>query len=213
VSDLPLASSFASLHDFFHSPGFIIARDAAVSLAVVFWLGLALWVYRDARRRIGEPVLVFLSTLVGLALPYIGPVVYLVFRPPETLDDARTRRAELRLFEQQLLARSQPSCPVCSTAVESDYVACPVCMTMFRHQCANCSAPLELLWQMCPYCAKPIEPAQGDLDAALTAEAKKIALVDDTIPLVPQPSLAPSTAEMRRAQFPAPSAVQLQSRD
>ena len=29
-------------------------------------------------------------------------------------------------------------------------------------------------------------PSQVDLDAALTAEAKTIALVDDTIPLVPQ---------------------------
>ena len=34
-------------------------------LAVVFWLGLAPWVFRDARRRIGEPLLVFLATLVG----------------------------------------------------------------------------------------------------------------------------------------------------
>jgi hypothetical protein len=40
---------------------------------------------------------------------------------------------------------------------------------------------------MCPYCATPVEPSQADLDAALTAEAQRIALVDDTIPLVPQP--------------------------
>lgn len=185
VFDLPLSSSFTSVHDFFHSTGFVVARNAAVSLTVVFWLGLALWVYRDARRRIGEPVLVFLSTLVGLALPFIGPVVYLVFRPSETLEDARSRRVELRALEQQL-ARSQPACPVCSTAVEPDYVACPVCMTMLREQCARCHAPLEQLWQMCPYCATPVEVPHGDLDAALTAEAKTIALVDDSIPLVPQ---------------------------
>ena len=184
MTGLPLLSSFTSIHDFFHSTGFVIARNAAVSLAVVFWLGLALWVYRDARRRIGEPVLVFLSTLVGLALPFIGPVVYLVFRPSETLEDVRSRRVELQALEQQL-ARSQPACPVCSSAVEPDYVACPVCTTMLRDQCAMCHAPLEQLWQMCPYCATPVEPSQGDLDAALTAEAK-IALVDDTMPLVPQ---------------------------
>jgi hypothetical protein len=39
---------------------------------------------------------------------------------------------------------------------------------------------------MCPYCATRVEPPQADLDAALTAEATTIALVDDTIPLVPQ---------------------------
>ena len=58
-------------------------------------------------------------------------------------------------------------------------------MKMLREQCAKCDAPLEQLWQMCPYCATPVGPPQVDLDAALTAEAK-IALVDDTIPLVPR---------------------------
>jgi hypothetical protein len=57
---------------------------------------------------------------------------------------------------------------------------------MLRGQCRRCNAPLEPLWQMCPYCASPIEPPATDLDAALTAEAKTISLVDDTIPLVPQ---------------------------
>jgi hypothetical protein len=184
VLDLPLASSFNSLHGLFHSTAFVVARNAAVSLAVVFWLGLGLWVFRDARRRIGQPILVLLATLVGFALPYIGAVVYLVFRPSETLEDVRSRRVELRALEQQL-ARSRPACPVCSSAIEPDYIACPVCTTMLRDQCARCNAPLEQLWQMCPYCATPVEPPHGDLDAALTGEAK-IALVDDTIPLVPQ---------------------------
>jgi hypothetical protein len=56
---------------------------------------------------------------------------------------------------------------------------------MLRDQCARCNAPLEELWQMCPYCATPVVPQQLNLDVAPAAEAK-IALVDDTIPLVPQ---------------------------
>ena len=185
VIDLPLLTSFTSLHDLFHSTGFVIARDAAISLAVVFWLGLAYWVHRDARRRIGDPFLVFLATLVGLAPPYIGPVVYLLFRPAETLDDVRSRRVELQALEQQL-ARSQQACPVCNSWVDPDYVACPVCTTMLRQPCAACKAPLEPLWQICPYCTAPVGPSQVDLDTALTAETKRIARVDDTIPLVPQ---------------------------
>jgi hypothetical protein len=185
VFGLPLSSSFTSLHDLFHSTGFVVARNVAIALAVVFWLGLAFWVYRDARRRIRDPILVCFATLLGLAPPYIGPVVYLLFRPSDTLEDARSRRFELQALEQQL-ARSQPSCPVCRSWVEADYLACPVCTTMLRQPCARCNAPLEALWQMCPYCASPVEPPQVDLDAALTAEAKTISLVDDTIPLVPQ---------------------------
>jgi hypothetical protein len=188
VIPLTLASSVPTLHglhDFFHSTGFVIARNSAIVLAAVFWLGLAYWVHKDARRRTGNPFLVFLATLLGLAPPYIGPVVYLLFRPSETRDDVRSRRVELRVLEQQLV-RSQLACPVCSSAVESDYLACPVCTTMLRKPCAKCTAPLEPLWQMCPYCASPVEPAQVDLDAALTAEAKTIALLGDNVPLVPQ---------------------------
>jgi hypothetical protein len=182
-----LSSSLASIHGFhglFHSTGFAVARTLAIVLAVVFWLGLAFWVHKDARRRIGDPFLVFLATLLGLA-PYIGPVVYLLFRPAEALEDVLSRRVELQALEQQL-ARSLPTCPVCTSTVESDYLACPVCTTLLRQPCARCEAPLEPLWQMCPYCATPIEPPQVDLDAALTAEAHTITLIDDTIPLAPQ---------------------------
>jgi hypothetical protein len=185
VVESPLFSSFTTLQDLVHSTGFVVARDVAIALAVVFWLGLAFWVHRDARRRIRDPFLVFFATLVGLAPPYIGPVVYLLFRPSETLDDVRTRRAELQALEQQL-ARSQPACPVCSSSIEPEYIACPVCTTILRQPCATCSAPLEPLWQMCPYCASAVAPSQVDLDAALMAEAKTITLVNDAMPLVPQ---------------------------
>jgi hypothetical protein len=179
--------SVAAIHDFLHSTGFVIARNFAIFLAVVFWLALAFWVHKDARRRVADPFLVFTATLLGLVPPYIGPVVYLLFRPAETLEDMRSRRVELQALEQQL-ARGRPTCPICIAPVEPDYLACPVCTTTLRQPCARCNAPLEPLWQVCPYCTSPIafEPSQVDLDAALTAEAQTISLVDDPIPLVPQ---------------------------
>jgi hypothetical protein len=187
VIAIPLASATKTLsgdHGFLHSTGVAMATDVAACLAVVFWLGLAFWVYRDARRRTRDPFLRLLATLLGLA-PYIGPVVYLLFRPSETLDDVRSRRVELQVLEQQL-ARTEPRCPTCNTSVASDYLACPVCTTMLREPCTKCNAPLEPLWQMCPYCATHVELSPADLDAALTGEAQTIALVND-IPLVPQP--------------------------
>jgi len=168
-----LFATFSSLHGVFHSTAFVVARNLAIFLAVVFWLALAYWVHKDARRRIDDPWLVGLATLLGLLPPYIGPLVYLLFRPAETLEDIRSRRAELRALEQHL-GRARPSCPVCSTAVESDYLVCPVCTTQLRKACTTCDAALEPLWQMCPYCTAPIEPSALDLDAALTAEARAL---------------------------------------
>lgn len=69
---LLLSSSITSIHGihgFFHSTGFVIARNLVIVLAIVFWLALAFWVHKDARRRIDDPLLVVLATLLGLAPP------------------------------------------------------------------------------------------------------------------------------------------------
>lgn len=160
-----------SLHDVLHSTGFTIARNLALFFVVLFWLGLAYWTHRDAKRRIDDPLLVGTATLLGL-VPFIGPLVYLLFRPPETLEEAKVRHVELRALEERLVQR-QPLCPVCRTTVEESFLICPVCTTQLKRPCAACSAPLEQLWQACPYCMTPVtrqRPA-AELDAALAAEA------------------------------------------
>ena len=197
-----LASTLADTQGtrgFLHSSSFILGRNVAVVLAVVFWLALGFWVYKDARRRIADPFFVFLATMIGLAPPYIGPVVYLLFRPAETIADRRGRDVELRALEQQLARATLPTCPVCRAAIEPDYLGCPACATMLRQPCATCKAPLEPLWQMCPYCATRVELTVADLDAALTAEAKTVALVGDNIPLVPQPEARAADLSQGRA--------------
>jgi len=72
---------------------------------------------------------------------------------------------------------------VCLSDVDSDYLVCPVCTTRLREQCSSCDAALDPLWQACPYCATQVAatrlpgdggvPFVADLDAPLTAEAKR----------------------------------------
>ena len=169
--DLIAASGFASVHELLNSTAFEVVRNLALFLVVVFWVGLAFWVFRDARRRVDDPLLVGTATLLGLSVPYVGAVIYLLFRPPETLVDARARRVELRALETSL-ERREPQCPVCRAAVAPAFLVCPVCTTHLKEPCRACKAPLEPLWQVCPYCTTPVKaPAVVDLDAALTAEA------------------------------------------
>lgn len=169
-------STFGSVHDVFESTAFQIARNITFFFVVVFWLGLAYWVHRDARRRVDDHWLVATATLLGL-VPFIGPLVYLLFRPPETLEEAHARRVEVSALESRLLQRGL-TCPVCRTGVEGSFLICPVCTTQLKEPCPSCAAPLEPSWQACPYCATlvpaaPTPDATGvpDLDAALTAEA------------------------------------------
>ena len=131
----------------------IVAIVGAV--AVVFWLASAYWTVKDARRRIDDSWLLLLAALVGL-VPYIGPLVYMLFRPPEYLDDVRERELEIKAMEDRL-SRHRLVCPVCRSDVVPSYLVCPICTTKLRQACVNCRSPLEALWQVCPYCETPIE--------------------------------------------------------
>src|SRR5258708_2292014 len=51
-------SAFGSVHGVLHSTAFVAFRSVVLGLAIVFWLGLAYWTYRDARRRVDDPWLV-----------------------------------------------------------------------------------------------------------------------------------------------------------
>ena len=153
-----IASTFGSLSDFFNSGTWLVIRNLALFFAVVFWAALGYWVYKDARRRIEDPWLVGIATLLGLVPPYLGPFVYMLFRPPEYLDDVRERELEIRAMEDRL-AKRDLYCPVCRTEVDVSYLVCPICTTKLKQACTTCKAPLEALWQVCPYCETPVEPA------------------------------------------------------
>ena len=146
---------FNGIDDFFNSGTWLVIRNLAIFFVAVFWLASAYWVYKDARRRIEDPWLVAMATLLGLVPPFIGPLVYLFFRPPEYLEDVRERELEIRAMEERLGGR-ESHCPVCRAAVEPEFLICPVCTTKLRQACATCKQPLEPLWQVCPYCETPI---------------------------------------------------------
>jgi amino acid transporter len=152
------ASTFGGVHDFFSSGTWLVIRNLLIFFVVVFWLATAWWVYKDARRRIEDPWLTVTATLVGLVVPFVGPFIYMLFRPPEYLDDVRERELEIRAMEERL-AKRDLHCPVCRSEVDSTFLVCPICTTKLKQACATCKAPLEALWQVCPYCETSVEPA------------------------------------------------------
>jgi hypothetical protein len=134
-----------------------VARNVGILLGVVFWLATVYWVYKDARRRIEDPWLVGMATVLGAIPPFLGPLIYMLFRPPEYLDDVRERELEMLAMEERL-AEHGLRCPVCRGPVEASFLVCPVCTTRLKQACTECAAPLEPIWQVCPYCATPVPP-------------------------------------------------------
>ena len=95
--------------------------------------------------------------MLGLVPPFVGALIYMLFRPPEYLEDVRERELEIKAMEERL-ARRDLHCPVCRAEVDVGFLVCPVCTTKLKQACRNCKQPLEALWQVCPYCETPVEP-------------------------------------------------------
>jgi hypothetical protein len=181
-----IASTFGGVHDFFHSSTWYVIRNLAIFFVVVFWVATIYWVHKDARRRIEDRMLVWLVTLIGV-VPFIGPLVYLFFRPPEYLEDVRERELEIRAMEERLSGR-ESHCPVCRASVEPEFLICPVCTTKLRQACVTCKQPLEPLWQVCPYCETPI--------------VRRSSVYEDTMALSTEELHAPLRTPRRRRRSP-----------
>jgi double zinc ribbon protein len=139
----------------------------------VLWLSLGYWTYKDAKRRIEDPMLIALSTVLALIIPFVGPFIYMLFRPPEYLEDVRERELEIKAMEERLTAHDQ-RCPVCHAEADPSYLVCPVCTTKLKHACASCGSPLEPIWQICPHCETPIEPAVPGTPPALGTRRRRL---------------------------------------
>jgi hypothetical protein len=106
----------------------------------MFWvfvlIGLGIWVYRDARQRGMEPLP---WALIAVLVPYfIGVIVYLVVRHPET----------------------RP-CSLCGQRQPAGAAFCASCGHALKEICAACKAPLPPASQYCAACGTQVGAKQG----------------------------------------------------
>jgi RNA polymerase subunit RPABC4/transcription elongation factor Spt4 len=129
--------------------------DLVILFLVVIWLALVYWTYADARRRIGDPMLIGCATAASL-FPFVGTIVYMIVRPPEYLDDVRERELEMQAAEARLAEVGYHLCPHCDYEVEKDFLRCPNCMRKLKDPCKTCGRPLDPGWKICPFCEAEI---------------------------------------------------------
>jgi RNA polymerase subunit RPABC4/transcription elongation factor Spt4 len=135
----------------------VVAIVAVVGYVAVLWVATAFFVWRDARRRSSSIAFQLLALLLGFIPPFLGALIYLVIRPPRTLDEERA----FALEEQSLLdvdddAIAVRPCPSCGKEIEADFIVCPYCRTQFARRCSACDRVLRLGWAVCPYCSEEV---------------------------------------------------------
>lgn len=113
------------------------AITAALILYAAFTLLLAVWVFRDARRRDFLPAMWGLLTLIGNVVAWL---VYML---------VRTRGVGSR-------------CPRCGTALRMGFAYCPACGAQVRRSCPACGHAAEDGWKVCPYCGRELPKRAED---------------------------------------------------
>ena len=134
------------------SDGLNLAVNLLILFLVVIWAALVYWTYADARRRIGDPLLVGCAAAAAFIFPFVGAIVYMIFRPPEFLDDVRERELEMQAAEARMASMDYHLCPHCDFEVKSEFLRCPNCMRKLKDPCGNCGKPLDPEWAICPFC-------------------------------------------------------------
>jgi RNA polymerase subunit RPABC4/transcription elongation factor Spt4 len=122
--------------------------------ALLLWLSIIVWVYRDIRERTRDLGLQVLAVFVvmmffpGFNIP--GLALYLMLRPRETLEEAYARSLE----EEALLREigDEGICPSCRRFTEKNWRTCPYCQTLLKDICSQCSELLSFQWVACPFC-------------------------------------------------------------
>ncbi|MEX0993344.1 MAG: zinc ribbon domain-containing protein [Solirubrobacterales bacterium] len=136
--------------------------NAIVSLLVLsmlaMWMALIYWSFKDAERRIEDPVLMRAFPLWSV-FPFVGTVIYSIIRPPEYLEDVREREVETKSAEARLAMLQNRTCRNCGYEVEPSYLRCPSCLRKLREPCETCNKPLDPRWRICPFCESEVKRA------------------------------------------------------
>ena len=133
------------------------------AFVAALWLSLIFWAYRDVRERTDDRLSHILAAVVVTLLGPPGLVIYLILRPPKTLDEVYQHTLE----EEALLSEIEQRqvCPGCAAQIQDEWQVCPQCHTRLRKACTNCGSLLELTWQLCPVCASPVPGARTEVAA------------------------------------------------
>jgi RNA polymerase subunit RPABC4/transcription elongation factor Spt4 len=117
------------------------------------WLSLILWTYRDIRARARDLLARILSVLLVAVFFIPGLVVYLILRPPQTLEEEYQQTLEEEALLQAV--EDNPLCPGCSRRIRESWMVCPNCQTKLKKNCHQCSKLMDLPWNICPFCGTP----------------------------------------------------------
>jgi hypothetical protein len=150
------------LGGFLESPGVQLAGRSLLTALLILWLAAAVWIHRDLRRRVSNPVVPYVAAGMSiLATPVLAPLVliaYRMVRPPLIADEEERSLAMLAIGGA---ARAEASCPRCAARVDPAWRSCPHCRTQLSQPCPRCAKPVARDWTICPWCVLELPDSEA----------------------------------------------------
>ena len=115
-----------------------------------FWIAMGIWTFNDIRSRTRDWLAIALASLLVLAFPLVGLVLYMMVRPRETLADVFDRALEEESLLREL--ESTLACYRCGMPVQDHWNFCSNCHSQLRYACSNCGKAMRHEWDICVNC-------------------------------------------------------------
>src|SRR5687767_1314577 len=113
-----------------------IAMALMRAYIAALWFCLVVWSFRDIQKRTRDVVVQIPATVLVILFNVPGLLLYLILRPPETLDEVYTRSLESEALIKEI--EGGLLCPRCQTRIDGDFKVCPACRAALRLPCEDC---------------------------------------------------------------------------
>ncbi|MBN1258972.1 zinc ribbon domain-containing protein [Candidatus Peregrinibacteria bacterium] len=141
----------SQIAEFIDSPVFGTIQIATLSYIGLLWVGIIIWVTRDAINRSQSLLFQTFSILINIAMPVLGLLFYLIVRPTKTNMERYYEDLERRLLLEGSAEKSL-TCEKCLTLVEKTFTFCPSCGFKLKKFCPHCNGEFLSQWNICPHC-------------------------------------------------------------
>ncbi len=123
------------------------------AMLFALWAGTIVWTINDMRARSFDLGAIVLAAALAALVPFVGPVVYLLVRPKETLADVYDRALEEDALLNDRSVRCL--CPACDAPAREEWAFCPECQHQLLVRCNHCGQSRRADWKYCAYCRAP----------------------------------------------------------
>lgn len=166
----------------------------------IFWVVVLYWVWLDSGDRTSSTGARIGYVLLALLLFIPGLIIYLLIRPPQTIEEIYWADLERRYLKYETAELGD--CPRCGTQLFPGFTYCPNCRLLLKVKCPNCEVEMDKNYQYCPSCGYTMKK-KSDIPVEEEAPSKEV--MEEQIQASKEEAI--ETVRAKRTRYSGPGGV------